>query len=263
MEDGPVQFTLRRLQGVVMAPRFWAVIVAVAVVLGIAGPFGTLTTMPLVPRTAYWLGLALITFLVGYCVTGLLMAFVFGDFVNLFVRLGLAGLLAGIPVTTVVLVFNRLVLDDTLGAPLSVFTFYVNCSLIAAAISVLFGLLEPGESDGEGVDDDRGAAPERPAIMTRLPVHLRGRLVSMSTQDHYVDVRTDRGGTLVLMRFADAIAEVGDTPGLRIHRSHWVALDAVAGSGRRNGRAYVRLIDGTELPVSRGYLAEAKAAGLI
>src|SRR5690606_17132350 len=72
--------------------------------------------------------------------------------------------------------------------------------------------------------------PPRPAVLNRLPHHLRGRLIYMSMQDHYVDVHTDRGNALVLMRLGDAIAETGATPGLQIHRSHWVALDAVRAS---------------------------------
>nr|WP_255714076.1 LytTR family DNA-binding domain-containing protein [Pelagibacterium xiamenense] len=62
------------------------------------------------------------------------------------------------------------------------------------------------------------------------------------------------------MRLADAIAETDGVAGLQIHRSHWVAASAVAGLERRNGKTFVALRSGALLPVSRSYLAAARAA---
>ncbi|EBV3599940.1 LytTR family transcriptional regulator, partial [Salmonella enterica subsp. enterica serovar Virchow] len=90
----------------------------------------------------------------------------------------------------------------------------------------------------------------------------RGQLTHLSMQDHYVDVRTDNGGAMVLMRLSDAIAETRGVEGLQIHRSHWVALGAVQKAIRRGGRPYVIMKDGTELPVSRSYLDTVRSAGL-
>lgn len=81
-------------------------------------------------------------------------------------------------------------------------------------------------------------------------------------QDHYVDVHTDKGNTLVLMRLADAIAEMEGVSGMQIHRSHWVALDAVAGSLRKDGRLFLRMTDEKLLPVSRSSLDAVRVAGL-
>ncbi len=80
-------------------------------------------------------------------------------------------------------------------------------------------------------------------------------------QDHYVDVRTDKGGTLVLMRLADAIAETEGVAGLQIHRSHWVALEGIEKAVRRDGRLLLRMRDGTELPVSRTFAPAVREAG--
>jgi DNA-binding LytR/AlgR family response regulator len=107
------------------------------------------------------------------------------------------------------------------------------------------------------------AAPKRPRVVDRLPPAQRGQLTHMSMQDHYVDVRTDRGGGLVLMRFADAIAETDGTAGVQIHRSHWVASNAVEKAIRRDGKLVLKLTDGTELPVSRSFQPAVKEAGLL
>jgi hypothetical protein len=105
--------------------------------------------------------------------------------------------------------------------------------------------------------------PDAPAILRRLPRPERGRLLALSAQDHYTQVATDRGRALVLIRLSDAIAEASPAPGLRVHRSHWVALDAVAGARRTGDRAMLLLTDGAEIPVSRANMPAAKAAGLV
>jgi DNA-binding LytR/AlgR family response regulator len=64
------------------------------------------------------------------------------------------------------------------------------------------------------------------------------------------------------MRLADAIRETGDVAGLQIHRSHWVALEAVEGVKRRDGKLFLEMADGALLPVSRGARGRVKAAGI-
>jgi hypothetical protein len=97
-----------------------------------------------------------------------------------------------------------------------------------------------------------GAGP-RPKLLGRLPEEVSGALLHLSVSDHYVEVATDRGTGRVLMRFSDAIEEVAQVDGLRVHRSHWVARAAVAAVERDNGRTFLTLINGTRVPVSRAY----------
>lgn len=262
-----------------VSPRFWGVILTVSIVLGIAGPFGTYAQLALLPRFAYWFAVAITTFLTGYLAIGLMMRYLLGDIGTRPVRIALAGLAAGVPVTAVVVLLNRAIFDDPTTATGDILTLFVNCSLIAAAISFLFGLVDGGQAQvesGGGADataalpdkdgalpsSSSGAAVQRPKLLDRLPPHLRGRVAYLSMQDHYVDVHTDKGSTLVLMRLADAIAETGDISGLQVHRSHWVALDAVAGSTRRDGKLFLRMADDALLPVSRSYLDVVRRAGL-
>ncbi len=107
------------------------------------------------------------------------------------------------------------------------------------------------------------SATKPPPILERLPLPQRGKLLALSVADHYVDVKTDRGTSLLLMRLSDAIKETAGAPGVQIHRSHWVALDAVKAVSRASGKIVVELETGDKLPVSRGYLAAAREAGLV
>lgn len=99
----------------------------------------------------------------------------------------------------------------------------------------------------------------RPRLMQRLPAGAQGTLVRLSVQGHYVRVHTTEATHNLLMRFSDALAEVEDHPGLRVHRSHWVALDAITGYRREKGRHRLATIDGAEVPVSRAYVADVRA----
>lgn len=99
--------------------------------------------------------------------------------------------------------------------------------------------------------------PEAP-LLARLPKELRGELLSFSSNNHYLDITTSMGSTSILLRFSDALSEVGPVAGLQVHRSHWVADDAVAGLRREGQKLFVQLVSGEELPVSRTYQADAR-----
>lgn len=73
----------------------------------------------------------------------------------------------------------------------------------------------------------------------------------ITVRDHYVDVFTNRGKETLLMRFSDALAELDGIIGEKVHRSHWVAREAVDRMDREKGRNFVVLKDGSRVPVSR------------
>jgi DNA-binding LytR/AlgR family response regulator len=95
--------------------------------------------------------------------------------------------------------------------------------------------------------------------MRRLKPESRGPILHMTVADHYTQVTTSRGRELILLRFSDALAECGDTPGLKVHRSHFVADAHVDRLLRTEGRLAILLRDGQEIPVSRS-CAEAVRA---
>jgi DNA-binding LytR/AlgR family response regulator len=66
---------------------------------------------------------------------------------------------------------------------------------------------------------------------------------------------------MLLMRLSDAIAETEPTPGFQIHRSHWVAQDAIGSVHSTSRKSEVVLHSGERLPVSRTYLPQLKDAG--
>ena len=69
---------------------------------------------------------------------------------------------------------------------------------------------------------------------------------------------TTRGHALVLVRFADAVAETAPEAGMQVHRSHWVADRAVERLLSQDGRLSLLLVNGRRIPVSRPYVADAR-----
>ncbi len=108
------------------------------------------------------------------------------------------------------------------------------------------------------------AAPPPPKFLERLPLKLRGGEVwAVEAEDHYLRLHTSKGQDLILLRLADAVAELDGIEGAQVHRSWWVARDAIVGARRGDGRATLTLKDGAEVPVSRTYAGELRARGWI
>lgn len=97
-------------------------------------------------------------------------------------------------------------------------------------------------------------------LINELPIEKRGRLLYLQMDDHYLKVLTEKGAHMILMRFKDALAKVEHYDGFQTHRSWWVAKDAVVETKKEGRKLILVMENGTEVPVSQTYLAEAKAS---
>lgn len=254
MTDAASHSTLREWWHHLRKPIAPALMLGVAIVLSLMGPFGTDSSVRPMPRLAFWSAITTSTYAVG-CFVAIGMRAAWPATGRLGLRITLTGVLTGLAVTATVLVINWAALGqrpDGPGLPATVFG-------IALTVSIMFDLLRL-QHDPSPAITTRATGP---AILDRLPVAQRGALLALSAEDHYVRVRTDRGDALCLMRLSDAMRETGGVPGWQVHRSHWVAQDAIAATHRSGDKAVIRLTDGTELPVSRRYVPTLKEAGLL
>lgn len=100
-------------------------------------------------------------------------------------------------------------------------------------------------------------------FLDRLPAHLGKDLVALKAEDHYVLTCTLAGKALILYRMGDAIDELQQLRGLRVHRSYWINLDALA-RVESTGRGHVAVMkNGLRVPVSAGYRDALRARGLL
>lgn len=105
--------------------------------------------------------------------------------------------------------------------------------------------------------------PMESRLLQRVEPELRGDLYAISVRDHYVDVQTSVGSASLLLRLGDAMLEAEPTEGTQVHRSHWVAWDAVSGVESEAGKLFVRLHNGNRLPVSKNHREKLKERELI
>ncbi|TRL38060.1 LytTR family DNA-binding domain-containing protein [Rhizobium straminoryzae] len=276
MNAGKLQSALRELQAFLLAPRYWLTVGVVVAVFTISGPFGTLKAMPLLPRLAFWLllhGFAFCVAMAFAVASSLLLAPLLS---SRLIRMMIGSALAALPIAGWIVVLQAGFVNDPVT--LAGFTEQVGVSVPLCLIFCVLTYLTTGTgaeasparqamdhpavppelSKSEPQDGIAQPAATQPALLARLKPENRGRLLRLSVQDHYTEVVTSRGRELILLRFADALNETGNTPGRRIHRSHWVADAHVESLKRDKGRLCLVTGDGTELPVSRPYEAEVR-----
>lgn len=244
------------MQRVFTARTSQVALLVATVVLSVSGPFGTFEHFNIGQRVLYWGAIVVTTYTVGQSCAAFLFAWLKPWIGEKWPRVIVAALLTALPVTAVVLAIDSAAYFGFSWEQVLPIWFYV--TLITLVIfAALVALTDRMDTVSTPI-----AAPGPAAILERVPLPQRGRLLALSVEDHYVDIITDKGKALVLMRLADAMREAGTTEGLQIHRSHWVARDAVARLLRTDGKVLVELTNGMRLPVSRSYLPAVRALGL-
>ncbi|MDH6266929.1 DNA-binding LytR/AlgR family response regulator [Rhizobium sp. SG_E_25_P2] len=270
MSDGEPQSTLRELHATLLSPRYWLTVGIVVLVFWITGPFGTLEAMGAVKRLAFWLLLQGAAFAIATIASAVADRALAGLLKNKLARMMIGSALAAAPIGAWIVVLQA----GLMGDPVTLDEF-IQQTAVSLPLCILFCLLiyltaswtesapiQPTEQSSPTAPPPNEAVnsepQEPPAILARLKPETRGRLLRLSVQDHYTEVVTSRGRDLILLRFSDAIKETGATPGLRVHRSHWVADDIVRRLSRGPNRLVLELADGSEIPVSRTYAAEVR-----
>lgn len=248
-----------------------------AVLMTALGPFGTYDAMETPTRALYW-----------FSVIGLI--WLQSDLVSRFLERGLAGrvprpnltipaiaaIIVALPATAVVIVVTQLMMPGvqiSLGQTL--WQVFVVILVFSLAFNNLGGATSEAAAEGEALEAERRMEEERlrevarhatqappdTTFRRRFPPGLGGRLLCLEMEDHYLRIHTDRGSDIILMRMSDAESELAGVDGLRVHRSWWVARDAVTGTRRDGTRLLLRLENGLEVPVGKTYRAALREAG--
>lgn len=244
------------------AGRRWAIDLAMMVVIGLLmgflAPFDSERT-PMLERHLYWLLCIVGGGLITIPADGLLIRRVPG----MWVRVVLASVLATPVVSLLVLVIQKVMVGQPLVWSAYFGLFWQVCPILMAVLAVraLAWRRLPGRVETRTI-----IAPPHPeaeaAFRQRLSAKRRGaRLIAVEAHDHYLKVHTDLGVDMVALRFADALDELAGAYGWRVHRSWWVAADAVEEARWRRGVGELRLVGGLIAPVSRTYRPVLKDAG--
>lgn len=253
MNNTAPQPTLREWRTHMNQPARLASFLGAAAILTLVGPFETGEEMRAIPRFAYWGVLVVLCYSVGYF--GNILANIrAGNDAPLWKRILIAAPLTAIGVLAVVYLLNGMAIGYwATGRDLALLA--ANVVIISSIITAIFSVADHSQTPA--------TTPNPPALLDRLPFDKRAPLVSLSVEDHYVRIRTTVGEELVLLRLADAMREVGDTNGLHVHRSHWIALDQITSATRKGDGANLSMAYGPDIPVSRANIARVREAGLL
>ncbi len=234
-----------------------AVTAVVALVLAVSGGFGS-RAMTIVPRILYWLAVSAFGAVIGILVGNRLWSR--GWFAHRpWVGGGVIVLCITPPISLLVWLVHAFI--NRRPPSLAIFlTDILPSTLVTTLALTALALLTRARGPAETHAAAAGAAP--PKFLSRLPARLAGAEIwAVEAQDHYLRLHTSKGREMILLRLTDAIAELEGIEGARTHRSWWVARAAVTRTERVEGRAILTLVDGSEVPVSRAYLAMLRGAG--
>lgn len=241
-----LQFALRELATIIRAPRLWGTFIVVVLIFTITGPFGTEQSMPVAVRFFYWLSVQFAGWSTAIVFSVLADAFLEPVARHAFARMMTGAVVAALPIGLWIAFIDW----GFSGRTPTIAAILAN-AVIALPLSALFCILAymTLRRDLEAVP--RNVSDTPPPLLARLNPSNRGAILRLSAEDHYTRVVTSRGQELILLRFSDAVKEVGTTSGLQIHRSHWIADRHVAELRKTNGSFSLLTNDGSVLPISR------------
>lgn len=245
----PLRQTTLELTNTLASVQFWIIIFSLIALCFWSGPFGTFEALPGGLRFIYWALVIGITSVLGVWFHALIRV----QRWNSLQIISLVGIGFGLSASGIVTMLSAMLLGPVQNYPGALDLFFYSFPSSAAVFlaTILF---------------DRTKTPavgshflERPALCKRLKTYPTAMtILALRAQDHYVEVITEQGAELCLMRLSDAIAETKPIRGLQIHRSHWVAVPAIQRLESKGTETFVRITDEIALKVSQPRLKELR-----
>ncbi len=226
---------------------FWIINFGVIAICYLSGPFGTLEALPNGFRLIYWGSIVLTTNLLALWMHALIRT---RDYIA-FSKISIVSIVFGLLVAGVVILISLSLLPPIQRYPghteLLSYSFPSATVIFLLSVLVIRSMFTPNKE----------TIKKRPALLDRLKKHSNAQtILLLSAQDHYVEITTELGTELCLLRLSDAIAEVSPKDGFQIHRSHWVAKSAVVKLETKGSIGQAQLVDGRTLKVSQSRLAK-------
>lgn len=244
--DSILAATVQEARAIARHRPFWLGLLGAGFVLGLSGPFGTYGTLPVAARLGYWLLVVCTSFWIGYLTSYAVAVLAEERGVGARISLGLGAVAGSLPVAVWLSALHAVFF----GAP-----FWQDAAhllVYVAPISLAVAFITEAMSTRDAGPAAEPKPPQTAAWLDQLPADLGRDLTLLQVQDHYLRVETPRGEALVRGTLQEAADDLGGM-GVRVHRSWWVARQAVRAFEYRNGAPTVVLTDGRTLPVGRTY----------
>ncbi len=229
----------------------WAI---ATLILAVTGPFDTYNSMSFAARSLYWFTVVSVSHILAVGVR-VSVAMVLQGQPRL--RRDLVGAFVFSLLFTPCVYYYSIFAAGSRELPgLSAFRMWGVVLIVSLCITLLRNL---------NIVSSAATETPRPRLLDRIEGdHDADSIVRLTVNDHYVEVLLSCGAThRLLMRFADAVAEMSGIDGFCVHRSHWVARAHIGEVVRDNGRVFVRTSDGAHVPVGPKYRANLVAANVL
>lgn len=232
----------------------WIALAAIAgLLLALVGPFGTWLYKGMAARLIFWIT-ATLAGLVNYGVTLTAVRRRVPPASRAWWPAMLAAaLIASVPQALITRGFAFRLWPDLARRDPSWLVWYANTALIGliATVGILLVLRRAAQPAQPGIAP---TAPAEPGLGGRAPASI----FALQMEDHYVRIHRPRGSTIELMPMKAAIARYGRSQGLRVHRSWWVARDAIRRVEREGRNWRLVLEGGLVVPVARNSIAQVR-----
>lgn len=252
---------------------YWGPLVtglAIGLLLGFAGPFGSASGMPPATRYTFWVGLSGVGIACALAADAILTA---GRPKSRLRRIVAVALTSSVPMTFVVAWTVTLIQPGRIYSPSQLLALFwgvaaVQLMIVYATATMQRESKKPTSSDAteslaapyvevpEEHRMDREVEPPSgfpQAIISKLPTEIGTEILALETEDHYLRVHATGGTALILMRMADAVALIGSDVGVQVHRRWWVSDSAVVSTSNEGQKFTLRLAGGSVVPVGRTF----------
>ena len=234
-------------------------VLGLGLLLGFAGPFASNPPLGLLVRLVFWAGMVVVGYGAALVAGKLIPA---TSITHPGFRLVAVALASAAPLTFIAAWIVPLLRPGHVYRPLQLPALF---GVVAAVqLVVVFILLRsPATAPAQPVEENGQAAAPKAfprTLLSRVPSRLGDQILALEAEDHYLRVHTALGSDLILMRLSDAVNAFGSDLGLQVHRSWWVAHDAIREVIRVDQRSHIVLRNGLRVPVGRTYSAAVRSA---
>lgn len=241
--------------------REWAIDFAVAATVGlfvgVIGPYGSYLNGAPGLRVFHFV----VCFLVGTLIFGVLQRLAVAGAERLKISAWLAigaALLVGCAFLSVFISWLGTTLWPFLRGKISPLEWYAQCVFLSGPVLsfVVVRRIMMARDRTRDISPRNSTSPfPSPAAPTP------GEVVCLRMEDHYVRVHTAGGSRLIAGPLERVVAGLGEREGMRVHRSWWVARDAVVGVEVDGRNLKLKLSNGVRAPVSRASVAKLRQVG--
>ena len=247
-------------------PSIMSVLINVFIgsVIGYLGPFGSYE-MPLHSRWLYWVVLVgsghFIYFTVGWVFEWLLAE----KKIHSTLKFIIPSFTAAFLCTFMVIFVSGMFFTRSLDFYQNFMFFFPKVLILGLVLNVVGEMVNKFRNQSTPLPEnhDKDICKKTHPFLRRLPNKIGVDLICFSMEDHYLHVHTEEGSHMMLLRMKDALVELEEYAGFQVHRSWWVASDAIVDVKKEPRKATLIMKNEMAVPVSKKYLPALKDAGLI